>query len=315
MYIYIYNNRYICCVWFVVCASIKCLTTIAYFYKVVWDAIKGHWLLFSKGQKVSLGKYQQTTYNSLKTNHLHSLKGFFFSIACVKLGYWKVGGKTNAASKKAFASESSASSSMPVAMVAPVEGKASLKQEMVMQCGDFGILHTNQLERAARFFGNISNYHKANTVAFVMEGVAQIHSAQTKDLRWIENVIPWELLMMTGGCHFASRSAMQLLSDTRKYQSCGIETEWDADSNINLMDLRIGENDDRAQHMWDLVINSVLESEKRNLMLMVGLPRRKTLLLHESATVRQEFAYNISFIVFHLLPIAFCLLPICVQLH
>ena len=259
---------------------------------------------------MSLGKYQQTTYNSLKTNHLHSLKGFFFSIACVKLGYWKVGGHTNAASRKAFASESAASSSRPVAMVAPVEGKASLKQEMVMQSGDFGIVQTNQLERAARFYGIISNYHKASTVVFFMEGVARVHSAQTKELRYISNVIPWELKMMTGGCHYASTKAMKLLSDTCKYQPCGIETEWDADIDINLMDLRVGENDERAQHMWDLVINSVLESEKRNLMLTVGLPRRKTLLLHESETVRKELAYSISFIVFRLLLTAFCLLPI-----
>ena len=58
-------------------------------FMVVWNHIRDHWLLMTKGQKISLGKYQQFVYAGLRTHHLHSLKGFFFSIACVKFGYWQ----------------------------------------------------------------------------------------------------------------------------------------------------------------------------------------------------------------------------------
>ena len=46
---------------------------------VVWNHIREHWLLITKGQKISLGKYQQFVYAGLRTHHLHSLKGFFFA--------------------------------------------------------------------------------------------------------------------------------------------------------------------------------------------------------------------------------------------
>lgn len=53
----------------------------------VWDIIRNHPLLYSKPQKVSLGKFQAIIYTQLRELPTFSLKGFFFSTACMLLGY------------------------------------------------------------------------------------------------------------------------------------------------------------------------------------------------------------------------------------
>ena len=83
--------------------------------------------------KISLGKYQQAVYNGLKTNHLHSLKGFFFSVACVKLGYWQFTGKSAAAKQSKPGPASSSKSPAPPAIAPGTD--LTLKQEGVLVIG------------------------------------------------------------------------------------------------------------------------------------------------------------------------------------
>lgn len=263
-------------------------------YKVVWEHIKEHWLLFTKGQKVSLGKYHQTTYNSLRTNHLHSLKGFFFAVACVKLGCWSLAGKDAGAASKAKASGSAASSSGAAASAAvQIEGKATLKQENCVQAGDFHVNQTNQLERAAKFFGDISNLHTFNRCSFVLEGLANFHSTQTRDLRNPDNAIPFELDFMSGGTNRIILKTLKNLSEVEKFESFGISTSWVACDNINLFDLEVVDADENARCLWNITLTAILELVKRNLTFTVGLPRRRTLLLHEKESVREDFVKSV----------------------
>ena len=52
----------------------------------VYKAVRGHKLLYTKGQKVNLGKFQAIIYHSLRTMPEFSLRGYIFSKACMALG-------------------------------------------------------------------------------------------------------------------------------------------------------------------------------------------------------------------------------------
>ena len=68
-------------------------------YEVVADFIIHHDVLRKKGQKINLGKYHQTTYTGIRGMKVFSLKGFCYSIAAIKSGYWQYNAGDIATSK------------------------------------------------------------------------------------------------------------------------------------------------------------------------------------------------------------------------
>ena len=62
-------------------------------------------------------------------------------------------------------------------------------------------------------------------------------------------------------------------------------------------DIRVLDSDAHVQKLFDLVVIAVNELEKRHLIFQVGLPRRKTLLLHKDENVSNDFIAEVCFVL------------------
>jgi len=251
--------------------------------QVVWDYCTEHRLLFTKTEKVNLGKYQQTTYNAIRSLPFFALRGLYFVVAALKLGYDLGAGldktvQANAASVDAGAATGSAG-----------EGKPSLKQTGADTEKLVAVPIQNQLHKAALFFSEISNCEKAGAGASVLHNTALSHTKQAKELRSIDAVIPYELEQMTGGIDHHVRLTVAQIGLCKFYDRCGIETKWPMIPNISVGDVRVAVNDDKASLVWDLVFECVLQHETRNVVFKHGLPRRQTLLQSTDEQVVNNF--------------------------
>ena len=87
-------------------------------------------------------------------------------------------------------------------------------------------MQTNQLERAARSYGDINNYHKSNICSFALESIANAHSDHVVTCRKPDGAVKWELQMMTGGTQAISCKCMSNLACRTRYQACLVIFRW-----------------------------------------------------------------------------------------
>ena len=125
--------------------------------------VKGCELLRRKGEKVSMGKYQQPVHAAKRSLPMFSVKAYLYNTACIRLGF------KGADRMKAPA--------VPAGGVAgalePCPEKLTLKEQMVQpwseQCA-------NQLDRAAYLFGNTENAFLQAMIVRVLLPTANFHS-------------------------------------------------------------------------------------------------------------------------------------------
>ena len=253
--------------------------------KVVWDHCKDHKVLYTKGEKVNLGKYHQITFAPLRTSSTFSLRGLFFTIAALDHNLKGVCKPPPAKKQKLNVPAAAASSSSGSTVI---EGKASVKQTGI--CGDQ--LHAttqNQLDKAAICFSDISNLHKLWLASSIMEHNARLHSEQAKSFRGIEDGMAFEMKMLKGGIHQYVRRSVGVLLAVGNYKRCGIDTSWGSTPDMNTDHVNIVYNDEQTTLMWTLLWNLVGQAEARNLVFTDGLPRKQSLLLDTDKKVVTDF--------------------------
>lgn len=259
------------------------LRTVSIFGQVVWEYCKAHRLLFTKTEKINLGKYQQVVYNAIRNLPFFALRGLYFTVAALKLGYDMGAGLEKKVPGHAAVVDAGA------AKQSAGEGKLSLKQTGADSEKLTAVPIQNQLHKAALFFSEANNCEKAWAGASVLHNTALSHTKQAKELRSIDAVIPYELEMMTGGIDHHVRLTVAQIGLSKFYARCGIETTWQMVPNISVGDVRVAVNDDKAALVWDLVFECVLQHEVRNVVFKHGLPRRQTLLQSEDEQVVNNF--------------------------
>ena len=79
------------------------------------------------------------------------------------------------------------------------------------------IVQSNQLERAARTYGDITNYYKSSITSWTLECLANGHSEHVKTCRNPSGAVEWELKMMTGGTGETSVQAFKNLMNSSRY--------------------------------------------------------------------------------------------------
>ena len=104
---------------------------------------------------------------------------------------------------------------------------------------------------------------------------------QSRTLRSLDAVVPFEVDHMSGHCHYAEKLSMYAIGRCKGYSEIGIETTWTAVS-ICANDARVKIGDDLSNVLCDLSVNICCELAKRNLSLTHALPRRQTLLVSET---------------------------------
>ena len=245
--------------------------------------MRDHPFLESKGEKVSMGKYQQTVMNAKRTPHLFALKGFYYGIACRKLGYKtlpapaaKTGKVTNAA--PSAGPEHAAGSS---------HGAVTMKQMNVTEDA-ISLNAQNQLERAGIWYNQVENFHKGTIATVVLTHTAEYHSAQAKQLRDIPTTLAWERRQLKGEWSKHIRLTVMQIGYVQVYPNCGIDTSW-REMHVDTQDPRIEYADDRAGLLWDMAFGSVREWEQRTLQYQCSPIWRKALLLDKDINIRQEF--------------------------
>ena len=244
-------------------------------FTVVWDACKAHSVRYVKGDKVSLGKYQQATFNARRTLHLFALKGFFWGIAARKLGL-----------KALDTPKIRSASSVKAKPAEIVVGEPTLAQTRV-EADALAANAVNQLDRAAQTYNCIENFHKACIATSVLTLTADWHSKQAKSLRSCAGNLSWELEQLNGGYNHHVRLTVKQITFPKIYANCGIEQTWKAMS-VDMDSPRIAYANDRSQLLWSMCFASVREWEHRNLSYQAGI-RRQTLLLDPRAAVRTGF--------------------------
>ena len=149
-------------------------------------------MLWTKGERVNIGKWQQATYHAKRSSKQFHIKGYIFGVAATRLGYrnFKRGAQAKAKAKPAApaaaapaapaAAAAAAAAPIPLAdadppaaapgpahaapvpadVIVPVDdevAKPTLKQYTYMSMEE---KRRNQLDKAAKAFGDISNFHK-----------------------------------------------------------------------------------------------------------------------------------------------------------
>ena len=90
----------------------------------------------------------------------------------------------------------------------------------MLQGLDVNIVQTNQLERAARVYGDITNYFKANQTSFTLECLALGHTDHVLTCRYPSGAVEWELKMMLGGTAAVALQAMKNMLNKSRYDAC-----------------------------------------------------------------------------------------------
>jgi len=232
--------------------------------------------------KISLGKYQQVTYNAGRTLHHFAVRGFFFGVAAAK---FDLKGFVSGASEKKSA----------VVLPAIADGDADGGAHSTLKQQNAAVQHTgvntvNQLDKAACTFTDVANYNKAYIAYSILAHIAHVHSKQVKLLRTVDAVIPFELKMMKGSEIYEHARLMMMQAVYLKcYEDCGIHTSWRPVEGMYEDHPCILYSDDKAEMLLGMALAGVLQHEIRSLCFTVGLPRRTTLLCDESDEVANAF--------------------------
>ena len=165
------------------------------------------------GEKVSLGKYQQTVFNARRTLHLFPLKGFFFGIAARKHGL-------NAMNEAKKEKPVKAAPVPDIVVGAPVLAQSRVSEDNVT------INSVNQLDRAAQTYNNLQHMHKAFLATSVLVHTADYHSKQAKALRSNDGNRTWELDQLNGGSNLHVQRTIKQIEYVKNYSNSGIEQSW-----------------------------------------------------------------------------------------
>jgi len=246
-------------------------------FQHVFDLVKRHPLLNSKGEKVNLGKYHHSTFNGRRPLPEFALRGFYFGIASAKFGYK---GMVKGVPIK----------QKPPAAQKPEVDKPTLKQSAELLAAEsLSVATQNQLDRASILFSDINVYYKMWIATSCLNHTANYHSAQAVKLRSNQGVIEWELTMMKGAMYDHVRLTVLQPFSSKFYTHTGIEGIWSPVENICVDHPRVAISDQRARQYWDICMTTALELIGRNLPYMCGVPKRQTLLLDEDPAVYNGF--------------------------
>ena len=242
----------------------------------IFEAVQNTKVLESKLERVNLCKYHHAITAGKRSLKYWSLKAFYLGIACEALGL-DVCGKKRPADVALGASSGAAASSGDSEKPLTLAQAAWAQREL----GADSLVPKNQLHKAGIEYADISNRYKQEIITHSLVPVAQFFSEQSKTLRSLSDVIPWETAMMRDSVKIfhAARLSMSLIGYPRIYAQCGIETLWRPMESISCNDARVAFSNDHAGLLWKLNCAIVAEEANRNLAFMSGYPKRFTLLL------------------------------------
>ena len=130
----------------------------------------------------------------------------------------------------------------------------------------------------------MSNFYKQNQITLTLGHLATFYGQQSRELRNLENSVPWELKQIKdGGIYHHPRLTMTQTRVTKKFACCGIEVGWQAVPEISLHSPRVSMSNDFADCLFGLTTALVSEEAGRNIVFTHGWPKRFTLLLHDDS--------------------------------
>lgn len=141
-------------------------------YKDLWEWLKTSPPMMTKGEKINLGKYNQTLHVMRRDVKFYAVKGWFYSITADHFG-WKIGGGEAAPKRTGpgcSGSGSASSASHSVVDVRPasfLEGRATLKQ---IGHANSELTHAsvNQLHKASIEYCEFHNLFKSSIITSLL---------------------------------------------------------------------------------------------------------------------------------------------------
>ncbi len=101
---------------------------------------------------------------------------------------------------------------------------------------------------------------------------------QSKELRSLDQTIPFELSMVKGGFHDVEKRTVRVLSVQKGCESIGVEVAW-PETSVQLNNVRMAVSDDYGSTLAELTFATIEQHVRRHLTFSHGLPRRQVLLL------------------------------------